>query len=317
VLTIWEAVQEIPIPDNPLKATNSYAIKSSDRNLIIDTGMNREECKEVFRESLAYLDIDLNKTDFFITHMHADHSGLISYLASDNSQVFCSESDAQVINEVWDASKIITAAKLNGFPLYNKVSENHPGYKYRNYLPVKFKIIKEDDIIRVGDFKFRCIETPGHTRGHFCLYEAEKKYLVTGDHLLHGITPNISLWSDENNPLKDYLNSLDKIAKLEVNLVLPGHRKLFKDHRKRIDELKQHHQFRNEEIINILQHKTLNAYQIASQMKWDINVNCWDDFPIPQKWFAVGEAIAHLKYLEEMRIVSRIHNNEIKYFLQL
>ncbi|MBP1716563.1 MAG: Zn-dependent hydrolase, glyoxylase, partial [Deltaproteobacteria bacterium] len=64
---------EIPLPANPLKAINSYVIKGEDRFLMIDTGMNRSECLEVMESSLKELRIDLEKTDFFVTHLHADH----------------------------------------------------------------------------------------------------------------------------------------------------------------------------------------------------------------------------------------------------
>ena len=78
---------EIPLPGNPLKAVNSYVFKTPDRNLIVDTGMNRPECLEAMMNGLRELDIDLSKTDLFITHMHADHSGLISHLAMETSRL--------------------------------------------------------------------------------------------------------------------------------------------------------------------------------------------------------------------------------------
>jgi hypothetical protein len=40
-------------------------------------------------------------------------------------------------------------------------------------------------------------------------------------------------------------------------------------------------------------------------MSWDLTYETWALFPIPQKWFATGEAIAHLKYLEEKGKVRR------------
>ena len=43
---------EIPLPKNPLKALNAYLIKGHDRSLIVDTGMNREECLHPMRASL-------------------------------------------------------------------------------------------------------------------------------------------------------------------------------------------------------------------------------------------------------------------------
>jgi len=63
--------------------------------------------------------------------------------------------------------------------------------------------------------------------------------------------------------------------------------------------LKHHHQKRLDEIISILGKGKKNAFQVASQMTWDIIHDSWELFPISQKWFATGEAICHLKYFEE------------------
>ncbi len=71
---------EIPLPQNPLKATNSYVIRGEGRYLVIDTGMNREECRKAMENYLSTLAVDLNRTDFFITHLHADHFGLVAHL---------------------------------------------------------------------------------------------------------------------------------------------------------------------------------------------------------------------------------------------
>jgi hypothetical protein len=40
-------------------------------------------------------------------------------------------------------------------------------------------------------------------------------------------------------------------------------------------------------------------------MSWDIVARSWDDFPIMQRWFATGEAIAHLRYLESKGLIRR------------
>jgi glyoxylase-like metal-dependent hydrolase (beta-lactamase superfamily II) len=136
-----------------------------------------------------------------------------------------------------------------------------------------------------------------------CLYEPDKKIFVSGDHILNDITPNIQLWSDEWNPLKEYLASLDKAHELDIELVLPGHRSLFENCKDRIQELKHHHRNRLDEIISILEKGSMNAFRVASKMSWDIISDSWDLFPVSQKWFATGEAIAHLKYLKEKGII--------------
>ena len=79
---------------------------------------------------------------------------------------------------------------------------------------------------------------------------------------------------------------------------MPGHRGTFTNCKERIQELKHHHQERLDEIISILGKGMKSAFQIASEMSWDIVYDSWDLFPVPQKWFAIGETIAHLKYLE-------------------
>ena len=66
--------------------------------------------------------------------------------------------------------------------------------------------------------------------------------------------------------------------------------------------------------MNILDGSTLCAYDIASLMTWDIRAASWDHFPIIQQWFATGEAIAHLRYLEEMGQVERqTHEGGIRF----
>ena len=292
---------EVPLPRNPLRAINSYVIKDAGRTLIIDTGMNREECLSVLSAGLKELDVDLKKTDFFITHVHSDHLGLVSSLVTDTSTVYFNQPESGTTNKPSSWDRDADFADSNGFPPdeRRKAIENHPGRKYAPQKRLDFHILREGDTLSIGGYLFSCIETPGHTRGHMCLYETDKKIFISGDHILSDITPNISLTSDNENPLNDYLNSLDKVYNLDIELILPGHRRSFKNHQKRIKELKQHHQERADEVLIILKGGNKNAYQVASQMSWDMTYESWELFPPAQKWFAFGEAVAHLKYLSE------------------
>ncbi len=302
---------EIPLPKNPLKALNSYVFEGKEKNLIVDTGMNREECKDVMFSGLREIGIDLENTDFFITHMHADHSGLVSSLASDSAKIYCSEIDAGYINiekDHWE--KIRVFAKTGGFPEkeLQEAINRHPGYKYSVKEHINFSFVKENDAIEVGDYHFYCVETPGHTKGHVCLYERDKKLFLSGDHILGNITPNISLIRDEGkeDPLGSYIKSLNKVYDFEIETVLPGHRTIIKDHKERINELKKHHLVRAEEVLSILSGKGWkSAYEVASEMTWDMTYESFEIFPVSQKWFATGEALAHLKYLEEKGMVRK------------
>ncbi len=301
---------EVPLPDSPLKTLNSYIITGPDRNLIIDTGFNRDECHEVMLEGLGSLKIDLNRTDFFITHLHADHFGLVDRLKTDSSTIFFNRPDAEILDG-WDGfDHMFSYAASNGFPEIElrNAFESHPGKRFGTTWIPELKILEDGDILEVGGYKLTCVETPGHTLGHTCLYEAEKKLFFSGDHILGDITPNIQGWSDQQDMLRHYLKSLEKVYSYEVDLVLPGHRSLFPGFKERINELTDHHQKRLDEILLILDLGPRHAYGIASEMKWDIKCDSWEQFPVPQKWFATGEAIAHLRYLEESHQIARDEN---------
>ncbi|MHB8917775.1 MAG: MBL fold metallo-hydrolase [Desulfocucumaceae bacterium] len=303
---------EIPLPGSPLKAINSYVIKTPDRSLIIDTGMNRKVCMEAISSGLGEIGVDLAMADFFITHMHADHSGLVSTLASDTSKIYCSQPDsAMIVPDVTPDNdwfkNMLQFALDNGIPegVLQEALANHPGFKYSSSGRMNFSVVRDGDTIQAGDYLFRCVETPGHTYGHMCLYDPRRKMLVSGDHILDDITPNISLWTDDRNPLGEYLSSLDKVQELDVDFVLPGHRRLIRDCGKRIRELKEHHRVRARQVLAIVEKGGGNAYQVASQMSWDLTYDSWDLFPAPQKWFATGEAVSHLKYLEVEGLVKK------------
>ncbi|SHH24260.1 Glyoxylase, beta-lactamase superfamily II [Thermosyntropha lipolytica DSM 11003] len=306
----------IPLPLTPLKALNSYVIKGRERNLIIDTGFNREECLSAMQNGLKELAVDLARTDLFVTHMHADHSGLISHLATPSSRIYCSQKDGEMINasrrgENWQG--VLQQVIKYGFRTDEDITDYLPGKRYRISNQVDFTYVREGDRIEIDDYCFVCLETPGHTKGHICLYEENYKILISGDHILPKITPNISKWFNSENPLADYIKSLDKLENLEVELVLPGHRDIFTDLKGRIRELKKHHERRCREVLDILAgYEMVDAFTLASQMEWDISL-AWDDFPVPQKWFALGEALSHLKYLQAEGKVEEIEGEVVKY----
>ena len=302
---------ELPLPHNLLKSMNCYLIRGSGQFLLIDTGMNRIECLNAIQVALRRLQVNLKKTDFFITHLHADHIGLVSELATGTSKIYFSEKESLLVKRGDFWAHAYPAFRISGFDQngFDQVKAMFPQDRYGPKADSVFDILSEGNNITIGDYCLTCIETPGHSPAHLCLYDATRKLLFSGDHLLWDVTPNISglgfFFDGVTNPLKNYLESLDKIYGLDVSLVLPGHRRLFNNHRKRISELKRHHEMRSREILSILQgQEDLTAYEIAARMGWKI-YGPWADFPAVQKWFATGEAFAHLLYMENKGEVSK------------
>ena len=79
------------------------------------------------------LDCDPDRTDFLITHMHSDHSGLVARLAGANSRVCFSRIDSRVFDKDRSWQPLVDYAVVNGFPAGEliKAMENHPGFKYK------------------------------------------------------------------------------------------------------------------------------------------------------------------------------------------
>lgn len=302
---------EIPLPGNPLKLLNSYLIKGRKRNLLIDTGFNRAECMQAQLTCLKALKIDWSDIDFFVTHFHGDHSGLVFALAHAKSRTYCSRIDADIIRTTLSSNywgKTDSFYISHGYPVEWLAEQRNTLTNYFSGDEIKFAYVNEGDVLEYGKYHLTCINTPGHTPGHMCLYEPEEKFLLGGDLLLANISSNIAARHNVNDALGDYLRSLEKIEAMEINMIMPGHRTLIFNPRQRIIELKNHHRYRLDEVLIILRQGAMNAYQVAARMNWDIS-DVWERIPRFQQWFATGEAIAHLEHLVNQRLVYKDYRN--------
>jgi glyoxylase-like metal-dependent hydrolase (beta-lactamase superfamily II) len=310
---------EIPLPDTTLKFVNSYVVKDTDRNLVIDTGMYNDKCLKTMTESLQKLGVRLKHTDFFITHCHGDHMGLVSRLVDHGSAVFINKTETKLISKILDGSlfeEIRDFLYKSDFPEKEPSKIISPSVKdeFNSRESIPFRFVKEGDVLVKGKYRFKCIETPGHSRGHMCLYDLDSKYLIAGDHLLKNITPGIQARVDDLNPLKEYMASLRKIYLLDITKILPGHRAIFENCSERIIEIEEHHNNRNNEILRVLGKHGRTIYEIASKMSWNVDCDSWDSFPVTQSFFATSETFAHLRYLEETGSVIRSTKEEIAYY---
>lgn len=193
---------EIPVPRNPLRVVNDYLIRTANRNLLIDTGMNLKECMDAMDRIIAELGLDMEHTDVFITHMHADHAGMIKHILRPGSILYCSEPDANYLSQPYVWQDRFDFAKLNGFPTWDEAAFQNPDFNYFDIPIERFTFIRDGDMIILPGWNLRCVFTPGHSKGHMCLYDIDRKWLFSGDHVLDGITPNIGLFLDDWNPLK-------------------------------------------------------------------------------------------------------------------
>lgn len=311
----------ITLPDNPLKWLNCYVVKSaSGRDLLIDTGFNRPECMQALLEGMRSLDMTAQNTDVFLTHLHADHTGNAFTLQGMGSRVLMGTLDHDRMirsrEENWQPARDRTAQEGMTPEEVPVVFQHNPGILYG---PEPFDVfpVEQGMELAYGGHTFEAVHTPGHTPGHICLYDRNEKIMFLGDHVLFDITPNICAWYGVSDSLGDYLNSLEKIRAFDISVALPAHRNTSDlTVAERIDDLLIHHERRlclTEEIINA--HPGLTAYEIAAKLKWRIRCDSWEDFPPGQKYFALGETIAHVDHLlQREKLIRRTDDKGVHHY---
>lgn len=299
---LWKL--DIPLVGNPLKNLNSYLLVGPERSLLIDTGFRQEPCREAMERQLAEIGVDRDRMDIFLTHLHSDHTGLAPALIRPGCRMYIGWIDGRLLDytptdEYWQRDYVMYMA--NGFSReeIEHLWDANPAQiaAPENWKP-EFTLLRDGDRLEYAGHTLRVIFTPGHTPGHVCLYAEDTRWLFSGDHVLFHITPNIARWMFMPDSLGSYLESLDKIRDLPVELLLPAHRAETGALAPRVDELKAHHVRRLENTLSVVSETPgLNAYEIAGHMSWRIRSRSWEEFPLAQKYFAVGETMSHLDYL--------------------
>jgi glyoxylase-like metal-dependent hydrolase (beta-lactamase superfamily II) len=317
----------VPLPYNPLGHLNSYLIKSVDKNFLIDTGLDFPQAFQSLCTGLSEAQVKPEElTEILVTHFHVDHIGLIPRFRETSRKIKLSihhveaELSKLISSEFEDYKKdMITFPQANGMPssAATKIERFHPAFftpqAYKELATTAFPL-HDGQEISVGDYKLQVVWTPGHSPGHICLYEPSLKLLFSGDHLLPTISPHVAQFMENTDPLSDYLKSLEKTGRLDVDVVLPAHEETFTNHRERVAQLKDHHERRLSEITDVINDGSMTAYTIASKVHWNVNYQSWDEFPLFQKYLALGETVAHLNLLEQKGLVRKTKVDQVIFY---
>ena len=311
---------EIPLEGNPLKTLNSYLIQG-ERSLLIDTGFRWDCCREAMERQLTELGVDRDRMDIFATHLHTDHLGLVPELLRPGCRVYLGALDAPLIEDrmtLEDWNTIYAEYLRDGFSDWeiDHLWDDNPDYQPLPEVWEEAVLLEDGQELHYGGHTLRCILTPGHTPGHLCLYEPERQWLFCGDHVLFQISPNICRWMCVKDSLGDYLESLGKIRDLPVKHLFPAHRNESGSLPDRVDTLTAHHLRRIRDAWETVRDEPgLTGYDVAGRMRWKIRSRSWEDFPLGQKFFAVGEALAHLDYLAARgRIICREEEGKNRWY---
>ncbi len=307
----------LPVPGG-LSHINVWLIPDCEGWTLVDTGMGIPAVTDAWQGLLGSL-TDRPITRIIVTHHHPDHFGQANHLSA-----ICAApvwmTDAELDSAIGPrhldpaerARRRQSNLEANGLAVSDDIAPFLTGEGYRRIIsgvPERIRPIRDGETITIGKCAWQVIVTPGHASGHAALFCAETRMLISGDHVLPTISPNISLWSEDPDadPLGDFLGSFERFRALPADtFVLPSHGRVFRGLHDRVDELESEH----------------DAVLETAVAACTAPISAGDLIPIlfPRKLdplntlLAFGETLAHLRYLSKRRRLAKIADNDgVKY----
>jgi glyoxylase-like metal-dependent hydrolase (beta-lactamase superfamily II) len=290
---VWEPVEGVEVVelgDGVEKPVKCYLLKSDRGYILVDTGYPGTV------EKLLPILSKYRISRIVLTHLHIDHAGGAAAVRK-----YVNAPLAYHVNEALTLEQALKAGdwiKHLGLDVERGVE----------IVKAYAKHVPRPDIYAVdGDEMsgWRILHTPGHTPGHVVLVGGEAA--VTGDLILHDDTSNVAYVPLHGyRPLTNYLESLVKVAGLQVKYLLPAHGLMFREWRTRVGEIFNHHYQRLEETAKALMMGYGHLVEVARRIRW--SKGSFDTLQVFDRWLALLETVSHLEFLREAEYAAQQTN---------
>jgi glyoxylase-like metal-dependent hydrolase (beta-lactamase superfamily II) len=292
----------MPLPF-ALDHINLWLVEEHDGHTLVDTGYGDAATRALWDAHCATTLEHRPILGIVATHYHPDHLGNAAWLA-ERFGVSIAMTLAEYLTGHAVHGQTAGYAVHDTCALFRAhgVDDEHlqaleaRGNRYRAgvpELPTRFRRLYPGGNVRIGGGDWRVIGGYGHSPEHAALHSSERRVLISGDMLLPRISTNVAVWpaEPEGDPLARFLESLRAFEALpEDTLVLPSHGLPFRGIAERVAQLRQHHEARLAELLDAVAQTSVSASDVLPVLfrrKLDTQ----------QRFFAVGEAIAHLNNL--------------------
>mgnify|MGYP001156574616 CR=1 FL=1 len=252
------------------------------------------------------------------THYHPDHLGNAAWLAGRfDAPVSMTQAEFLTAHAILDQRATHALTDTRALFMRHGLEREHVdalverGNAYARGVPEAPHAIERmiaGDTLRFGDRDWTVIPGYGHSPEHASLHSPSADAVISGDMLLPRISTNVSVWpvEPEGDPLGRFLASLASFERLPGDtLVLPSHGMPFRGIAARVAELRAHHEARLSELEEAL--AAAHAPRSAGDL---VPVLFRRPLDLQQRFFATGEAIAHLNHLWRTGRATRVVDDD-------
>ena len=149
--------------------------------------------------------------------------------------------------------------------------------------------MNDGEKLETNEFVIEGFHTPGHASNHVCYLHEESNWLFTGDHVIDGSTVVID---PPDGNMKQYIESLRRVRRLECNALAPGHGEIIRDPERVIDWIIDHRLEREAKVAEGLRENPgLTTRELVPHVYKDVDKKLYG--------WAERSLLAHLIKLEE------------------
>jgi glyoxylase-like metal-dependent hydrolase (beta-lactamase superfamily II) len=261
----------LPLPWPGVPHCNAWAVADGDGFVLFDTGMHQPESLANLERALAMCGLRLEDAHLIVcTHAHSDHCGQAATIAEcAGCEVWMHPNHEHLTRMVEDPDAVfarrLEVARQSGVP--EEPLRRYASERSERGTGIAGPIEPDRDLVAgvaVGTDLGEWIvyETPGHAPSHVCLFQPERRVLISGDHLLG----RISLYFDYGyspDPVGEFLSSLGVVERLGARLCLAGHGRTFTDVHAHIQGNRELVQERLTSVLKTVGDTQLTAFEIV------------------------------------------------------
>jgi glyoxylase-like metal-dependent hydrolase (beta-lactamase superfamily II) len=297
----------LPLPWPGVPHCNAWAVAARDGFVLFDTGMHQPDSLANLERALAMCGLRLEDTKLVVcTHAHSDHCGQAATIVERaGCEVWMHPSHEQLSRMLEDPEALfarrLEVARQSGVP--REPLERYAAERGSQGTGIAGPFETGRDLVNgvaveteLGGWIVH--ETPGHSPSHVCLFQPERRLLISGDHLLG----RISLYFDYGytpDPVGEFLHSLDVVERLGARLCLPGHGRTFADVHAHIQGNRKLVNERLEAVLAAVSGATLTPFEVVPHVYGD-------SLSARNGHWLLSKTLGYLTHLEAVGKVRRI-----------